>query len=98
MQFRARLNQISHIHRTWRGSGAPTGMLSGVVFRWTPGNLYLSDVLSADEVAALQAQPHVTLEATGAATPQPFRDPFSEPDEPEPVRLAPAAFRRKSRA
>jgi hypothetical protein len=97
MQFRARLNRISHIHRTWRGSAAPTGMLSGVVFRWAPGHLYFSDVLDANQIVAMQAQPHVTLEAT-EAVPQTFRDPFTEPDEPEPVKLAPAAFRRKSRA
>jgi hypothetical protein len=92
MQFRARLNKISHIHQTWRGSSAPSGALGPVVFRWVPPGLYLSDVLSADELVVMQAHPQITIEAVAHAVPT---GSFTEPADPEHVKLAPAAFRRK---
>lgn len=88
MQFRATIDCRSHVWREWRGAGRPVAQLSGVTFRWRPGNQYVTDILTADEIEALRGHESVRLEvaAVGHETPARHEEPSvpAAPAEPAP--------------
>lgn len=63
MQFRAKINRVSHIYRAWAGGGKPVGALGDVVFRYVEGGDFYSGILTPDQVVAMDVHPHVSLEA-----------------------------------
>ncbi len=98
MEFRARLNRISHIYRDWQGGGKPQGVLAGVVFRWAQGGEYLTGTLRPGDVEKLRHLPHVTIEATAMTMPKnagvtPIRELIVDPvtdEPPAPITPPPA--------
>ena len=100
MQFRAQLNKISFIYRDWTSHGSPVGLLHGAVFRWAEGANFISEVLTPEQVIALQNCGQVTLEAVGdmdvdddLAVPEAERSPAAPPPRP----MSAAAWRKAKR-
>lgn len=106
MQFRARLDRRSHIWREWNGAGRPISTLAGVTFRWTPGNIYVSDVLTADQLTCMQAHECVEIEVAAMAMPAGHAGahghtavpPAAPVPEPPPARVDPLAGQLPARA
>ena len=62
MDFTARLKRTSTIWHDWRGAHRLSGLIGGVLFRFVPGQDYVSDVLEPEHVMALQHHASVVLE------------------------------------
>lgn len=90
MTFIARIRQRSLAWNNWHGAGQPSGSLAGVIFHWEPGNVYRSDILNAEQIAALRDNDNVVFEVISTDMPAPvsvedvIEDPVDEPD-PEPA-------------
>lgn len=69
MTFLARIKQFSPVWRLWREHARVGGQLQGVLFAWEPGNVYRSNSLTEDQIAALRDHDSVVMEVVSAGIP-----------------------------
>lgn len=66
MTFTAYIRPGSAIYNRWREERRLGGQLAGIMFRWVPGNNYISDDLTADQVQSAMTHPAIQVETIGA--------------------------------
>lgn len=64
MKFTASVIRNSAIWKLWSDAQRTGGMVEGVQFRWVPGNNYVSDTLAPFQVAVLQMNDNIRIEAS----------------------------------
>jgi hypothetical protein len=92
MTFIGRLKKTSHIYSTWRGSRRIQGTINTATFRLAPGMEYVTDVLTADQVADLRLHPAVQIEMV-EVLPKIAEAPIEVPVESGPVIANPEVLR-----
>jgi hypothetical protein len=69
MEFRAKINRISHVWQEWTGAGRLRASLCDVVFEKQKNGDYTAGPLQVDEVVKMDAHPYVIVESTAAPVP-----------------------------
>ena len=94
MPFVAKIKPDSQTWTEWRGQAKVQATLENVVFRWVPGDDYVSDLLTAPQHAEMKKLGDVELVPLGGSQ----QDPPLRQQHGEPVVAAPGPDHSEIRA